>query len=135
MQFLHQLKTQISEKSYLINKYKKYFLPLLLVGGLVLSYTTFKPSSALRNSIVDVTIPEVPDQIWELMESQVYWGPINLGEKDWFNYYDTKYKTRVRTKLTGLSARHYESDSNKSFRIRYNNEDRRFKSLASEVGL
>lgn len=82
---------------------------------------------------MDLQVPEIPEPLWKDMESQIFPGEFNLSGYDWFTFYDPVHKRRVRTKLSGLSASHYATLATRSFRLKYGNNDYRFKSIASEL--
>lgn len=129
------------KKSNLTNVLKKYYkklsynyLFIIILVVTAASFYFFKSENSFYSNILDVSLPKIPERIIKDMNSQVYLSNrVNLTGYDWFSYYDPEYDTKVEVKLSGLSPSHFKTLGQPSFRIKFDKNDYRFKSLASEI--
>src|SRR3990167_4107019 len=90
--------------------------------------------NSFKDTITSLEVPKVPQLIRIYMNGQL---PKDLGrfasDFDWFDFYDPVFKTKVEVKYSGLNWAHHESLLNKTITYKFNNNEYRLKSLASEV--
>ena len=101
----------------------------------MISFWFLEKQNGIESVIEDIEVPEIPEQIVKIMESQIFPGEFNLTGYDWFEYYDLDVSKRVRVKLNGLSSSHYSPFADRSFSIKFGKQDYKFKSLASEINM
>ena len=125
-----------------MQRFKKFFrkeiiIFLIAVVGVVFSLR-FVLTSKFTSIVEPLFIPNIPDQFYTYMDSQIP-RTIDLacGSADfkWFDYYDSELKTEVKVKRSGFCSYHYHSLTNSSMRIKYLNEDIRLKAFASEMNI